>query len=137
MFDMGCHAAGSIGRENSPDEAAVDQAFAMAGCLARDLVPDSADQASMHFLHSILASFCLLTRQACTSFIHSVQLSIPLFADLLVYLFIPLFTQLLVGSIYACIHSFIHSFIQLFTYASRHSCNRQLSQSHIVLIGSL
>ncbi|KAL0048469.1 hypothetical protein WJX82_004043 [Trebouxia sp. C0006] len=35
---------GSIGRENSPDEAAVDQAFAMAGCLARDLVPDSADQ---------------------------------------------------------------------------------------------
>ncbi|KAL0042896.1 hypothetical protein WJX79_003013 [Trebouxia sp. C0005] len=34
----------STGRENSPDEAAVDKAFAMAGCLARDLVPDSADQ---------------------------------------------------------------------------------------------
>ncbi|KAL0020037.1 hypothetical protein WJX77_006418 [Trebouxia sp. C0004] len=35
---------GSKGHENSPDEAAVDKAFAMAGCLARDLVPDSADQ---------------------------------------------------------------------------------------------
>ena len=51
MFDMGCHAAGSIGREISPDEAAVDKAFAMAGCLARDLVPDSADLVSMRLIH--------------------------------------------------------------------------------------
>lgn len=60
MSDMGCHAAASTGRENSPDEAAVDKAFAMAGCLARDLVPDSADQASRHLIHSssaILHSF--------------------------------------------------------------------------------
>ncbi len=80
MSDMGCHAAGSIGRESSPDEAAVDKAFAMAGCLARDLVPDSADQASMHLIHS------------------SLQSSIPLFAHLFVYSLILLFTQLLVCS---------------------------------------
>lgn len=71
MFDMGCHAAGSIGRDKSPDEAAVEQAFAMAGCLARDLVPDSADQASMHLIHpSMQTSISLFADQASMHLIH-------------------------------------------------------------------
>ncbi len=153
MFDLDCH-SGSIQREHSPDEAAVDQAFAMAGCLARDLVPDSADQASMHLIDS------------------SSQTCIPLFAHVFVFC-ILFFVHSIVGLFNPCMHfvhpfihsfigSFIHSFIRSFVrsfvrsfihsfscspvhlficalshmHAFSRSCNRQFSKSNTVLIGS-
>ena len=39
-------------RESSPGEAEVSNAFAIAGSLARDLVPDSADQVASYLLVS-------------------------------------------------------------------------------------
>ncbi len=130
MFDLDCH-SGSIQREDSPDEAAVDQAFAMAGCLARDLVPDSADQASMHLIDSSSQTciplfahvfvFCNLF------FVHSiVGLFNPCmhFVHPFIHSFIGSFIHSFIRSfVHSFVRSFVHSFIQLFTCSPVHLCS--------------
>lgn len=64
ICNVGCAAAGTHEqqREGSPGEDAVDEAFAAAGSLVNDLVPDSADQVltSVTLHHTSLGSTSVL-----------------------------------------------------------------------------
>ena len=48
-------------RERSPGEVEVNNAFAIAGSLAQDLVPDSADQVAILYSYLILSCLCSVT----------------------------------------------------------------------------